>query len=109
MGKEEPVGRTLWSPVGRWWRVVWVRLYVFSPSPFSFFVSKFNYYYDHVLFAWNEFSGISMFASPTDESDEEEEGRVMTREEQELGVICAWMEEGAIWCWMRGKHKGCCM
>ena len=48
-----------------------------------------------------------MYASPTDESDEEEEGREMMREERKLGVVHVWMEEGVIWCWMRGKCKDC--
>ena len=50
-----------------------------------------------------------MFALPTGESDEEEDGREMMREEQELGVICVWIEEEAVQHWMRGKHKGSCM
>ena len=33
----------------------------------------------------------------------------MMREDQELGMICAWMEEGVIQHWMRGKCKGFCV
>ena len=57
----------------------------------------------------SEFSGISMFASPTDESDEEEEGREMMREGWELGWFVHGWRRGAVQCWMRGKHKSCCM
>ena len=37
---------------------------------------------------------MSLFVLPVDESNEEEEPREETREEQELGVVTLWMEVG---------------
>ena len=50
--EEEPAGEDIGEPSGE---VMENSLGKSLFSPFPFFVSNFNYYYDHVLFAWNKF------------------------------------------------------